>query len=166
MTYEEKIEKVRRLITQVDIDADSGVIRWAVRASRRTVGNIAGSMISSGYRSIWFDGNRVQYHQVLFYFVNGYIPKNGRVIDHIDRNKLNNSISNLRDVSRDENARNTNLSRVSTSGHKGVHFMKSTKKWTAQLYCDGKRNHLGSFQNKEDAIKARKTAEEFYYNKD
>ncbi len=165
MNYDEKIKLIDALITQVSINDRLGEIRWSVRGPRRTLGKIAGSIISSGYRSVWFSGHRIQYHQIIFYSAHGYIPHDGRVVDHIDRNKLNNKVNNLRDLSLCENARNANTSKNSTSGRTGVHYVKLNKKWSAHIYFDGKRKHLGLFNEFNDAVSAREAAEVDLMNK-
>lgn len=55
------------------------------------------------------------------------------------------------------------LPKNNTSGYKGVYWQKSAKKWQAEIEIRAKRIYLGIFENKEDAIKARKEAEEKYF---
>lgn len=83
-------------------------------------------------------------------------------IDHIDGNKHNNRIENLRDVSRQENMRNVPLTKANKSGVKGVHWYKARNKWVASIMISGKHKHLGYFDLKEDAASARKAAERKY----
>lgn len=92
-------------------------------------------------------------------------PK-GKMIDHIDHetfNKYDNRKCNLRICTMKENARNTKLSKTNTSGIKGVYLNKKLNKWCANICFQQKTIYLGVFKNKEDAIKARKTAEEKYF---
>ncbi len=77
-------------------------------------------------------------------------------IDHIDNNKLNNNLSNLRFATTKENAQNKKVSINNTSGSKGVYWKKQTNKWGASIMIDGIQIHLGYFVNKEDAIQTRK----------
>jgi NUMOD4 motif/HNH endonuclease len=73
-------------------------------------------------------------------------------IDHIDRNRLNNNVSNLRIVDRITNCRNTNKRTCySTSKYKGVSFYKSRNKWIAKITINYKGIHLGCFLNERDA---------------
>jgi len=146
----DKIARIEELLTKVSINAELGEIRWATSGTGRKLMSLVGSITSSGYRSIWANGNRLQYHQVLFYSVHGYIPQDGRVIDHIDRDKLNNRIDNLRDVTIHQNAHN--------NGAKGVSFIPSSGKWHAYLYRDGKNYHLGTHNTEGLAIAARNAA--------
>lgn len=85
-------------------------------------------------------------------------------VDHIDGNRLNNTKSNLRVCSNADNLKNrTKLPTNNTSGILGVHYRKDRKKWYAELTCDKEVYRLGSFKNKEDAIKARIEAEIEYF---
>jgi len=74
---------------------------------------------------------------------------------HIDNNKLNNNVENLRWATNQENQRNSKLSSKNTLGIKGVHFNKAAKKWHAQIQIDGIKIHLGYFENIEVAKHAR-----------
>jgi hypothetical protein len=90
-------------------------------------------------------------------------PSNKKCIDHIDNNRLNNNVSNLRWVSQQENCMNQKLSTNNTSNYKGVSFDKHYKKWRARIQINGKEKHLGYFDNIEDAVNARvKKAKELY----
>ncbi len=80
-------------------------------------------------------------------------------VDHIDRNKLHNRKNNLRVVSRQINNLNIGMQKNNTSGYKGVAWHKQHKKWRAYIMLDYKQKHLGLFDNKEDAYKARLIAE-------
>lgn len=95
-------------------------------------------------------------------------PELGFVVDHINRNKLDNRRENLRQCSQRFNCYNSRLSKNSTSGFRGVSWNKSAKKWSASITADRKKVHLGVFANKMDAISARVESEkaylgEFYY---
>jgi hypothetical protein len=94
-----------------------------------------------------------------------FIPndENKTIVDHIDNNRLNNNISNLRWATNQENARNSKISTKNTSGAKGVFYDKSSQKWRAQIKVDGKHKGLGSFETKEEALEARLKAVEKYF---
>lgn len=83
--------------------------------------------------------------------------------DHTDRNPLNNRKYNLRKASAAENARNVSISNKNTSGIIGVRFKKDAKKWVARIVLNNKDIHLGYFNSKEDAVKARLEAEAKYF---
>ena len=81
----------------------------------------------------------------------------GQIVDHKDRDGLNNRTDNLRITDKQGNAV---LPSNNTSGVKGVSWQKNRKYCEAHISVNQKKIHLGSFQNKEDAIKAREEAED------
>lgn len=84
------------------------------------------------------------------------------VIDHINHNRHDNRSKNIRLVSKHLNAINTKLSKKNKSGYKGVLKSKSGK-WIAYIFFDRKQMYLGTFENIEDAVNARKKAEDKYF---
>lgn len=81
--------------------------------------------------------------------------------DHINGKPFDNRKENLRDVSHMNNSKNTKLYSNNKSGHKGV--CRGNRGWVAYIYYNNKRLHLGTFDEIEDAIKAREDAEEKYF---
>jgi hypothetical protein len=80
-------------------------------------------------------------------------------IDHNDRNKLNNSVSNLRYLTRQQQGINRGQFKNNKSGVKGVHYDNQNKKWKAQIRVNNIPYYLGIYENKIDAISARVYAE-------
>lgn len=79
---------------------------------------------------------------------------NGEQVDHIDRDRLNNTEDNLRLVSESQNKMNRPGRKKiegATSDYKGVYFDKSREKWAAMIMFDGTRKHLGRFDDEKDA---------------
>ena len=97
-------------------------------------------------------------HSIIFPTKEGFIP------EHKDGDGLNNRKHNLRPATTSQNSMNMKISSRNTSGYKGVNWNKQTNKWRVDISRDKERFYLGYFQNKEDAIKARKEAEESYHN--
>jgi len=114
-------------------------------------------VIDTGYVVINFFSNgrfrNFKLHRLFFYWQNGYLP---RLVDHKDRNKLNNNINNLRELTHSENARNTNKSskRQSRSKYKGVTKTASNKYIAKIRGLNGKTIHIGTFYNEDDAGQA------------
>ena len=103
-------------------------------------------------------------HRVIFAMVYGVWPVGD--IDHINHDRADNRIVNLRAVSRKENLKNASMRSDNTSGVVGVSWSKSRKKWVAYVSVDGKVKMLGRFMDICDAINARTTASaEFLYHK-
>lgn len=93
---------------------------------------------------------------------NGY--KDELTIDRIDVEK-DYSPDNCRWITHQQNCWNRDLTprKTNTSGCSGVYLRKDSNKWRASITVSGKKINLGSFSNKEDAIKARKEAEKIYW---
>lgn len=104
------------------------------------------------YKSLVIDGKRYYVHRLIFMYHYGYFPAE---IDHIDGNKFNNKIENLRACTRQENAYNTKLRFDNKSKIKGVSWNKALKKWLLQISVNKKRLYLGYFDDlKEAELKA------------
>lgn len=96
-------------------------------------------------------------HQLIMDFPNNMI------IDHINHNVWDNRKENLRLVTSSQNLMNRKISKNNTSGYVGVYYRKDRDKWQSYIMINKKRISLGAFKDKEDAIKARKEAEEKYF---
>lgn len=126
--------------------------------NNRFAGKLASNLSTSkSYKTTRVTGNAAS-HRIIWKYHTGVDPVG--VIDHINQDKLDNRIENLRDVSQDINCHNTRESKNNTSGVKGVSFDKRDTIWRAGITIRGNIIHLGFFKDKEDAIKARKEAEE------
>ena len=112
---------------------------------------------ADGYFSGKLLGASMRAHVVIWAYCHGEWP-NGE-IDHIDGNRGNNRIENLRCVDKSTNQRNASLRVDNTSGQVGVYFNKASGRWRARINHNGRRVFLGSFVSFEDAVTARKDAE-------
>lgn len=112
-----------------------------------------------GYPYGFLFERRIAKHRVVWALHFG--PINGE-IDHIDGNPANNLIENLRDVSRKANMQNKRTYARNTSGFRGVYWSKPMQKWRVAISMNGKERHLGFFADFNDAVSARKAAEEAY----
>lgn len=120
------------------------------------VGVEAGSINGWGYRQMRVDGRDYRAHHIIWLMVKGYLPSE---LDHINGDRTDNRIENLREVDRQENLRNQKLRKSNSSGVMGVGWDKTHGKWTARIRHDGKNRTLGSFKTYEEAVEARKAAE-------
>lgn len=87
-----------------------------------------------------------------------------RVVDHLNHNTLDNTTKNLEIKTHQENLMNTIVYKNNSSGTTGVYWNKKDKRWRAFIRYNNKLIHLGNFKEKDDAIKARKTAEVKYFS--
>jgi predicted RNA methylase len=81
-------------------------------------------------------------------------PPTGMETDHKDLNGLNNTRKNLRNCAHTQNQQNREKSINNTSGYKGVCWRKHERKWHAQIRANGKKIHLGYYDNIEEAVYA------------
>lgn len=111
-------------------------------------------------RQGYFQGglyNKTRYaHRVIWKLRHGVEPDQ---IDHLDGDRTNNRLHNLREVSAAENRKNQRRPERNVSGVIGVGWSDQRKKWRAQIQVDGKCKHLGLFEDLEAAAIARKEAE-------
>jgi hypothetical protein len=102
-------------------------------------------------------GNLYRAHRVIWAMHHGAWPSGD--VDHINGNRMDNRIANLRDATKSENARNSAKRRDNTSGICGVCWHRHSGKWMVRIKAGGKSVFLGRFANLEDAVKAREMAE-------
>ncbi len=88
-------------------------------------------------------------HRLIYMYHHGYMPK---MVDHIDGNRLNNRIENLRAANKVQNGYNSKKYKTNTSGFKGVSWCNTYNKWVSYCNVDGKRKNLGYSISIEDAI--------------
>lgn len=112
-------------------------------------GDVAGTLKPSGYLTIWICGANHMAHRLAWLYVHGKWP--AHEIDHIDGNRANNAIANLRDVTRSVNHENLRSARSdSAHGFLGVSPFRK-KWWKARITVNGKFQHLGTFRTPEEA---------------
>jgi hypothetical protein len=115
------------------------------RSGSALAGEEAGYLQAYGYRRIKINRKLYYSHRLIYMYHNGEITDNLH-IDHIDRDKSNNNIENLRLVTEQENQWNR--------GDKGYCFHKRDNKFMAYIKLNGKRIHLGYFDTAEEAKNA------------
>ena len=163
-----EVNKAREdLVTHADLkrlfwmDRFTGDLRRLTNRPNSPVNSVAGFIDNSvGYRKIKIKNVRYYAHRLVWLYYYGEWPD--KSIDHIDGNKLNNRIENLRVVTHQENHKNRQRASNNTSGVTGVGVHTQTKKWRSRIRVDDELIHLGVFDNFEDAVAARKAAERKY----
>jgi len=139
---------------------ETGIVTNRIRTAQRTkVGEEAGCLNLYGYRQICINGRLCLTARVIWFFVKGEWPAN---IDHINHDRSDNRLINLRSVTKAENNRNMSKRSDNTSGVTGVYWNKQRNKWVAHIQVGGKNNHLGYFTNLADAATARAAAKVEY----
>ena len=111
-----------------------------------------------GYTTIYIDGRVYFIHRLAWLYVYGYFPEHQ--IDHINRDKKDNRLCNLREVSHSCNIRNSKLPKTNKSGVKGVSWSKTSKAWVTQIYHNKKAHNLGFNNEFSEAVCLRLAAEQ------
>jgi len=133
-------------------DPETGVFtrRRAVgRHGRHKAGTVARPRTSHGYTVIRIGGALHGAHRLAWFYVHGEWPE---VIDHINGDRSDNRIANLRNVTQSENMQNLKKAPASSkSGLLGAHRFGRSKKWTARIRIGGVSVRLGSYDTAEEA---------------
>lgn len=148
------------MITQAELknlfDYVDGQLIAKTKNNKRKAGDALRSITGKGYLSGRVNGRAYRVHRLVFLYFYGYMPPQ---VDHIDGDRLNNRVQNLREATSAQN--NQNRKPTGSSGIKGVVWHKQSKKWVASICVNRRSVHLGSFEKIEDAAlaatKARKT---------
>jgi hypothetical protein len=134
----------------------TGLFIWNRQLGRVKKGDLAGTVNSNGYVQIRIRGKIYLAHRLAWLYVHGEFPNT--MLDHINMDKKDNRIANLRLATKSQNSQNTLKSAANTSGYKGVSWYDRSKKWRASIKLNQKFKHLGLFESKEDAYEAYKKA--------
>jgi hypothetical protein len=167
------VAKMNKSIAQLDVFfmfdylPESGELVWRERPpsdfaseksckiiNTKNIGKTAGSMNKTlGYRVIRI--NRVLYyaHRLIWIYHHGDI-ESGLEIDHVNGDKADNRIVNLRLASHAQNSRNVSKRSNNSSGHKGVYWHSQAQKFHASIHHNGCNISLGLFETAEDAAAA------------
>jgi len=122
------------------------------------MGSVAGSLSKTrGYYQVRIDGSLCQLHRIIYAMYHDGFTDNQ--IDHQNKNRGNNSISNLRPVTHQENQKNRSKNSNNSSGVTGIYWHNNRQKWEVKINVNGKRKHLGYFQTFYVAVYCRHAAE-------
>jgi hypothetical protein len=140
---QEKITQ-KRLKEVLDYDPDTGVFTWKVQTNFRIpINSVAGKLNTRGYRSIKIDKKDYLAHRLVWLYVHGEWPP--QLIDHINGDKLDNRLCNIRCATYSQN----NTNRINARGYSMV-----GKMFHARIVVKRKGIHLGSYKTAEEARQA------------
>jgi hypothetical protein len=140
-----------RLMQLVKYDPETGIFRHTKRDGTRD-GSIAGSRTKAGAIRLTLERRSYLAHRLAWLYVYGVWPKDE--IDHINCDPSDNRIHNLREATAHQNKGNARKLRATKSGLKGVHWCNFKGCWASKIWWNGKRKHLGYFEEKEEAALA------------
>jgi|688.fasta_scaffold636161_2 hypothetical protein len=165
MTKARPLPSLEIVESYLDYNPETGIGTWKRkrigRGAQITVGLPAGTVSNNGYIYIQLFGQRCAAHR-LFWLLYYKKDPGDEIIDHIDQNKLNNKIANLRLATRSQNRLNVSPQTNNNTGIVGVHYCNTRQDFIARIKINNQPIHLGRFKNIEDAIAARRKAEIMY----
>lgn len=138
-------------------DAESGELRWQldVPSPNRRGGQVAGRLRADGYRDVRIAGHLVLSHRLVWLLHHGQWPE--REIDHINGDKADNRVANLREADRATNMQNQRRAKAQNkTGFLGVHKIGSG--YCAQITINRRQTHIGVYATAEQAHSAYVTA--------
>lgn len=140
-----------------DYDAETGVFtrRVDMALHKFKAGSPAGLGKHGSHAQIKIRGRSYKTHRLAWLYVYGEWP-NGW-LDHVNRNPSDNRIANLRVATPSQNKMNCDLRADNSSGHKGVTWVSSRRRWVSHCTVNKVRKQLGYFKDKQAAIDAYET---------
>lgn len=139
-----------RLRSVLDYSPSLGLFKWRVARGRSAAGSVAGYTNQHGYVCIGVDGAVYAAHRLAWFFTHGSWPE--KQIDHINGDRSDNRIANLRVVDRCGNSQNRRAAhRDSSHGFLGASWNVQHKRWQAKIVAQKIRHHLGYFDTAESA---------------
>lgn len=143
-------------------DKETGKLYWKVARQRINVGDEAGGLDKEGYSVLRVNHKRYRTHRVVFLMHRGYLPA---VLDHIDGDRANNRLDNLRPASLNQNQYNRKLNKNNKTGFKGVSYNAKQKMFFAVINHQRQRIFLGGYSTPEEAdVVVRAAREELHGN--
>jgi hypothetical protein len=145
-------KKVREQITQerlrelLNYDPSTGDLTWKKVRRKNRMGTVAGCINNLGYRIIALDRKKYLCHRLVWLYVYGVWPQ---MIDHINRNKADNRIENLRECTAKQNIVNRVFK--GRSGLRGTYWHRQIRKWVANISINYKTVVIGNYDTAEEA---------------
>ena len=141
------------MLTQAEVielfDYKDGRLYWKQPiGTKMHKGDLAGSLANTGYYQVGVKKKVYPVHRLIFLHVHGWLPA---MIDHVNGNKQDNRVENLRPATRAQNSQNARVRKDSLSGVKNVSWHKPLKKWLVSMRLDNRRTHIGVFEDLEIA---------------
>ncbi len=137
--------------------AETGIFVWKIRPishfpdkraakswNRRYAGQVAGCNNGQGYWKITINDAPYQAHRLAWLHAHGHLPVE---VDHLNHNRLDNSLANLRATTSAGNKQNLPIRSTNKSGVTGVHRVRGRAAWTAQIRGSGKKEVIGQFKD-------------------
>jgi hypothetical protein len=140
------------VLEMLEYQPETGALLQRKARPKVKVGSLAGVVTPYGYRYIQLQGRKYAAHRLIWYIEHGSFPPHD--IDHIDGNKLNNKITNLREATRKQNCENKGAQKNNKLGIRGVSYNQRLRKYVAQIQHNGINQYIGLYTDPQEASKA------------
>jgi len=134
-------------------DYREGFLYWKYQRSNRIKAGDRVGVLTIGHNNVLryttkINQKRYLCSRIIFLWNKGYLPT---LVDHKDRNTLNDKIENLREATHSQNNKNKRSQLNSASTYLGVSIHNNNKSWRARIVIEGKNKHLGTFKTEDEA---------------
>ena len=154
ISFAEMLE-IEQLSVWFDMNFETGKLYWKQTTSNRVQEGDEAGYPHVGYVYVQYNNKKVAVHRIIFAMYYERWPTDQ--LDHIDKDRQNNAILNLREVTNQVNSTNRGMTKRNTSGVTGLSLKNN--KWLTQIMVNYENKYLGLYVEKWDAICARKAAE-------
>ena len=117
----------------------------------KRLGKRMGTPLNNQYLTFNLKNKRYLVHRAVYVMHHGVYPE---TVDHINNDRSNNKIENLRGATQAQNNKNASLSKRNTSGVKGIAWIEASRKWKAKCMVDRIDHYLGMYESMDDAVRA------------
>ena len=136
---------------QQKVEYKEGKLFWKSCYNPNLLGQECGYVAPHGYRAFKVGSKMLLTHRVIWYLYYNSWPPEGKILDHINGDKLDNRVENLRLATQSQNGANRKDQINNTSGYRGVHFVTKDKVWRATIKINNKTKSLGRYQTAQEA---------------
>lgn len=143
-----------------DYNKEEGKLFWKFSKGSVKKGKEAGTLVTGGYIRVLINRKSYAVHKIIWWFEYEHWPNE---LDHIDGNKQNNKITNLRECTRSENCIAKSVQANNSSGVRGVHFRQDIQQWVVQFRRKGFPPIGGRFSTLDEAVAFRFRLMTTYY---
>ena len=151
MNWQQEIN-LQQLRTRWDLDPSGFFIIKDSYHKNKIGKRVKGFYDKDGYLRVWFGNSIVHMHRLIWFYVHGHCPP---MLDHINGNRIDNRIENLRPA--DAYINNGNRQKHRDGIPPGVNYHSRDKKWYVQVYRNKRYKHVGSYETLEQAIAIRRS---------
>ncbi len=154
---------LEQLQARLNYNSETGIFTWLPGQTRPRIKKESAGTKNDGYIKIQISKAKYILNSSRLAWLYFYKKWPDKQIDHIDGNRENNAIKNLREATPQQNSQNRKRKKTASSKYKGMLWHKRLKKWQPMIVVNKKIIYLGLFKNEEEAAEAHRLAAEKYH---